>query len=93
MLAFVGPPPPGQQIRHLDGNRANPALANLCYGAPTENHADKKRHGTQPRGDTHSHAKLTENDGETRRSLAREYGLCSQSVDDIVNHVNWRHIA
>jgi NUMOD4 motif/HNH endonuclease len=46
MLAFAGPPPPGQEVRHKDGNRANPALSNLEYGTRSENVRDTLRHGT-----------------------------------------------
>lgn len=46
MLAFVGPRPPGLQIRHLDGNNQHNDLSNLKYGTPAENAADKIRHGT-----------------------------------------------
>lgn len=45
-LAFLGPRPEGQQVRHGDGDRTHCALANLSYGTPVENEADKKRHGT-----------------------------------------------
>ena len=37
MEAFVGPRPAGMDTRHLDGNPANNALANLAYGTPSEN--------------------------------------------------------
>lgn len=58
MLAFVGPCPDGQQVRHLDGDPANNHWApgneeetkalggNLIYGTPAENCEDRdKRHG------------------------------------------------
>lgn len=44
--AFIGPRPPGQQVRHLDGNRSNPRLTNLAYGTQSENALDAVRHGT-----------------------------------------------
>ena len=46
MEAFVGPRPAGMDTRHLDGNPANNALANLAYGTPSENARDRRRHGT-----------------------------------------------
>lgn len=45
-LAFIGPRPEGMEVRHLDGNPENNALANLTYGTPSENQFDKVRHGT-----------------------------------------------
>lgn len=46
MLAFVGPRPDGNDIRHLDGDPSNNTLANLAYGTRTENNLDAVRHGT-----------------------------------------------
>ena len=45
-LAFLGPQPPSQEVRHLDGNRGNPALSNLAYGTTAENSVDSIVHGT-----------------------------------------------
>lgn len=44
-LAFLGPRPPGQDVRHLDGDHTNPHVSNLAYGTRTENMADAIRHG------------------------------------------------
>lgn len=32
----------------MDGDRLNPALANLAYGTASENARDMRRHGTDP---------------------------------------------
>lgn len=45
MWAFVGPPPAGMEIRHLDGGRANANLKNLAYGTRSENAYDRVAHG------------------------------------------------
>ena len=45
MFAFVGPCPPGQEVRHLDGDKLNPSLDNLVYGTRSENMRDMVRHG------------------------------------------------
>lgn len=45
-LAFLGEPPAGMEVRHLDGNPANNVIANLAYGTHSENMRDKVRHGT-----------------------------------------------
>lgn len=44
-LAFLGPRPPGYQVRHLDGNPLNNHVENLAYGTRSENQRDKVRHG------------------------------------------------
>jgi HNH endonuclease/NUMOD4 motif len=43
---FIGPRPIGQVVRHKDGNRLNPKLANLEYGTYSENTRDSIKHGT-----------------------------------------------
>lgn len=72
--AFVGPCPDGMECRHLDGDRTNNRLDNLCWGTPVDNWNDKFRHGTAVparaqrtdpsktpiRGSRHWLAKLTE---------------------------------
>jgi hypothetical protein len=44
--AFIGPRPEGLEVRHLDGDKDNCRLANLCYGTRSENTFDQVRHGT-----------------------------------------------
>lgn len=43
--AFLGPRPPGLEIRHLDGDSRNCRVDNLAYGTKAENDLDRKRHG------------------------------------------------
>lgn len=74
--AFVGPSPPGMECRHLDGNRKNPSLINLCWGTKQENTADKVRHGTKLIGEKYPNAKLTD---VTAREIRRLRGSVSQS--------------
>lgn len=45
-LTFHGPCPPGQEVRHDDGNNQNNAAANLLYGTDSDNTRDQIRHGT-----------------------------------------------
>jgi len=44
LLAFVGPCPPGQEVRHLNGDPEDNRLENLAYGTRTENLQDRTRH-------------------------------------------------
>jgi hypothetical protein len=53
MLAFRGPPPSGHWVAHDDGDEGNAKLSNLRYDTPSGNHLDKRRHGTDNRGDRH----------------------------------------
>jgi hypothetical protein len=47
--AFLGPRPPGTEVRHDDGNSLNPNASNLLYGTRSENNRDAVRHGTHPK--------------------------------------------
>lgn len=49
-LAFLGHPRPGQQVRHLDGDRSRCCVDNLAWGTPLENSADRDAHGNTARG-------------------------------------------
>ena len=44
--AFIGPKPPRQGVRHLDGNQLNNFASNLCYGTQKQNIHDAMEHGT-----------------------------------------------
>jgi len=52
------PPRPSSkhQIRHLDGDKANPSAGNLAWGTAKENADDRERHGRTSRGASHSAA-------------------------------------
>ena len=54
LLTFKGPPSPGDECCHNDGNPANNHLDNLRWGTRQENVADMFRHGT------HNRQKLTD---------------------------------
>lgn len=102
-LAFIGPRPPGHEVRHLDGNPTNAVSTNLAYGTAKENAGDRERHGTDPRGERNGFARLTAADvrairaaiaaGEPRRSIARRMRLGAATVDDIAAGRTWRHVA
>ena len=49
-------PSPQHEIRHLDGDKSNPAAWNLAWGTRKENADDRQRHGRTSRGARHSAA-------------------------------------
>jgi len=55
--AFVGPGEDNAQCRHLDGNKENNRVENLCWGTIGENAADRKLHGTQRGMDGRTHSR------------------------------------
>lgn len=46
--AFLGPCPPGQEVRHGPSGQLDNRLTNLSYGTRRENHQDQRRDGTKP---------------------------------------------
>jgi hypothetical protein len=91
----------GEQTRHLDGNTKNNSIENLAYGTPTENAADKVRHGTDPAGERNGMAKLTAGQVKSIRSLlgsrpqshiARDFGVSPMTISRIANKHLWRSV-
>ena len=100
-LVFLGPVPQGQEVRHRDGNRGNCRRSTLQYGTRKQNHADKKRHGTNPEGVRNNNAKLTAEAARDVRGrkgteplivTARRHGISKANVSLIQNHKIWTHI-
>lgn len=102
LMAFVGPAPEGQHAAHENGINTDNRLENLAWKTRKENEADKVRHGTAPRGERNGLAKLKSAQvltiknrlmgGCTDSSLAREYGVSENAINDIRRGVTWWHI-
>ena len=103
LTSFVGPCPIGQECRHLDGNRLNPALSNLAWGTKIENAGDRAIHGTQCRGETCGRHKLVAAQvGEIRQlrkrgmsssAIARKFGVSPSVISSIDLGQSWREVA
>ena len=89
LFAFRGPPPSSRHHgAHENGNKDDNRLRNLTWKLPVENEADKKKHGTAPRGG-HQHAPSPQvvgrvlaavSSGESFSRVARRFGLHRSSV-------------
>ena len=79
LLAFTGPPMPGEECRHLDGNQENNALYNLTWGTRLENWQDRRRNGKVPPTHLSPQAKLKPSDIPQIRDLA-QIGLSSRKI-------------
>jgi len=100
--AFVGVRPEGMQARHLSGNERDNRHENLTWGTPTENAADKARHGTTVRGEAIRQAKLTEQFVIEARRLAaagvnyaeigRRFGVHKSTIRRAVIGERWAHV-
>jgi hypothetical protein len=100
--AFIGPCPPGQEVRHGPGGRYDNRPVNLSYGTRGENMADMVRDGTRRTGTQFRSAKLTDEAvlecraraaaGEAPKGLAREFGTSHTTMYKAVNSLTWRHL-
>lgn len=103
MLTFVGPSPPGLEVRHLNGRPDDNRLINLAYGTHAENMADTTLHGVIPAGEWHWAAKLTEAqvikalhdlaDGATQDEVAKPLGVSRHCISRIWNGGTWKHLS
>ena len=87
------------QAAHSCGNRLCINPNHLRWATRSENENDKLEHGTSNRGQRNGQAKLTHDDILEIRSLsgalpqseiARRFGICQQTVSDIVRRKRWR---
>lgn len=103
-LAFLGPCPPGEQVRHGPNGKLDNRASELCYGTSAENNGpDKVRDGTINQGERHGIAKLTDaivaecrvrhGAGETQLSLAREFGVDRAAMNHAIRGLTWTHVA
>lgn len=92
--AFHGSPPDHYEVRHLNGRRSDDRAENLAWGTSVENSADTFVHGTQPLGENHHNATLTDAQvAEIRglkgkmlqREIADRFGTTQAYVSDILS--------
>lgn len=100
-----GPIPDGLCICHKCDTPACVRPDHLFLGTKADNNADRAAKGRNrdQRGEKNEIAKLTAEQvkeirsrhaagGISQRKLAREYGVCPQSICDIIHRVNWQHV-
>ena len=102
LLAFVGPPEPGQEVRHGPNGQLDNRITELCWGTRLEQADDKNRDGTMARGERQGNAKLTADDireirrrsalGESQFDLAAAFGISQPHVSRVVLRQTWAHV-
>jgi predicted DNA binding protein len=89
-----------QVVRHKDGKRKHPMLSNLEYGTEKQNSKDKRRHGTDARGERNASSLLSEEEAVeilelkgqmTQQEIADEFGISRQAVSDIHRGITWAY--
>jgi hypothetical protein len=98
-LAFVGPKPVDQEVRHLDGSKNRNVPDNLCWGTRKENAEDRAVHGTQVRGEEINTAVLSEADVAVikssrggLRAIGEKFGVSPSAVWQIREGRTWKHV-
>ena len=106
--AFLGPCPPGHEVNHKDGDKANASVENLEYLTRSENAKHAYRTGLTRvpglKGEEQPNAKLTDvtvkairvrhaSGHHTFRGLASEYGVSPDLISLVVKRKAWRHVA
>lgn len=104
---FRGPRPDGMVCRHLDDNKRNSRLDNLCWGTCSENSKDCVRNGHNPvvrsgKDSWRGSAKLTAQqvldvrqksaNGHSFVELAKIYGVKASAISSIVTGKSWNHL-
>lgn len=96
---FHGPCPPGQEVRHLDGDSSNNNATNLAYGTRHQNMADARRHGTLCVGEKNAQAILDEtrvriirklsDAGASQTLIAKSFEVSVEAISQIVRRKRW----
>jgi hypothetical protein len=94
---FVAPRPPGAVVRHLDNNRANNRLENLCYGTHAENMADARanhrcRAVNRRYGISDDVVRRIIEDSCPAVEAARRYGVSPMSVRHIRKRTSYPYV-
>ena len=102
MLTY-GPIPPKTVVRHFVCD--NPPCVrpdHLRLGSHHDNMADRQAKGRQPRGATHGHSKLTDDDirtirvaiarGDSQGDIAALFGVARSQISRISRGERWSHV-
>lgn len=84
--AFLGPCPPGMEVRHKNGDPADNQVSNLTYGTHAENMQDQILHGMNHNlNKTHCPAGHEYTEENTKRIAARPNGRFCKECQRIWN--------
>lgn len=97
---WIGPCPPGLEVDHVNGDRADNRAENLRYVTHRENL--RTRVPNPPRGEAAAMSRLTEAQVREIRELAgaisqhklgKLFGVSQVSIHNIIKRKTWAHVA
>ena len=101
--AFIGRRPPGSEVNHIDGDKANASASNLEYVSHEANMRHARASGLSPAGSRCNRGHLVESDivamrearksGETVTSIAQRFGVSVPCASENINGRKWRHVS
>lgn len=90
MLAFVGPKPAGNQVRHFpDDSKLNNRADNLLYGTRAQNKRDRIAHGTWGIKLSHDAAAAIKLAAGTQEAIAEMFSVSPSTVRAIKTGKCW----
>ena len=99
MLAFKGPCPKGYVVNHMDTIKHHNDWLNLEYVTHQGNEDHAREKGLTPRGQRQHLVKLTGKDvfrvvllarsGMCQRDIAKKFGMCQTSIQELLSGVSW----
>ena len=103
-MSFLGlPKNESYQAAHLDNNRENNKVSNLCWATSKENHSHRVEHGTNAVGTRNGMAKINETlvrairqkirSGFSQVAVAKEFCISNVQVRNIALGINWKHVS
>ena len=93
LLAFVGPCPPGQEVRHKNCNGGDNRLANLHYGTRAQNNVDSSKAGKRKLDPACVRRIRAIPPSESNaRLVAAQFGVSRSTAWDVWYGHTWRHV-
>lgn len=100
---YVGSCPLGMEACHNNGNKQDNRIENLRWDTRSNNHQDKRKHGTFLEGDRSPLAKVSKQDvglifnayhdgAYFQSELADMFGISQTEVCRIVNNKRWKNV-
>ena len=99
--AFLGHPPKGMEVNHIDGDKHNNSVTNLEYITRAANMAHAAKNGLSkgPRGENHPRSKFTASDivhirnsPLGRNELARQFSVSPYAIYAVRKRLVWGYI-